>query len=65
LSLAQPNQGDGVGVMNASGVASMSRGAAGKIWEALKTNGNFCDMTRHGIRETALHFARYFVVLQR
>jgi hypothetical protein len=30
-------------------VASMSRGAAGKNWEALKTNGNFCDMTRHEI----------------
>jgi hypothetical protein len=25
----------------------MSRGAAGKNWEALKTNRNFCDMTRH------------------
>jgi hypothetical protein len=39
-------------------VASMSRGAAGNIWEALKTNGNFCDMMRHGILEKALRFAR-------
>jgi hypothetical protein len=34
-------------------VASMSRGAAGNNLEALKTNGNFCDMTRHGIFENA------------
>jgi hypothetical protein len=34
-------------------VASMSRGAAGKVLEALKTNGNFCDMMRHGIAENA------------
>jgi hypothetical protein len=38
-------------------VASMSRGAAGKVWEALKTNGNFCDMTRHEIGENASQFA--------
>jgi hypothetical protein len=30
-------------------VASMSRGAAGNLWEALKTNGNFCNMTQHEI----------------
>ena len=34
-------------------VASMSRGAAGKLLEALKTNGNFCDMKQHGIGENA------------
>jgi hypothetical protein len=34
-------------------VASMSRGAAGKVLEALKTNGNFCDMMRHEIDENA------------
>jgi len=39
-------------------VASMSRGAAGKDWEALKTNGNFCDMTRHGIAENVSQFVR-------
>jgi hypothetical protein len=39
-------------------VASMSRGAAGKNWETLKTNGNFCDMTRHEIAENASQFAR-------
>ena len=44
-------------------VASMSRGAAGKIWEALKTNGNFCDMTRHGIRENASQFVLYLLDL--
>jgi len=40
-------------------VASMSRGVAGKVWEALKTKGNFWDTTRHGIRENASQFARY------
>jgi hypothetical protein len=39
-------------------VASMSRGAAGKDWEALKTNGNFCDMTRHEIAENVSQFVR-------
>jgi hypothetical protein len=34
-------------------VASLSRGAADNNLEALKTNGNFCDMTRHGIFENA------------
>jgi hypothetical protein len=41
----------------------MSRGAAGKNWEALKINGNFCDITQHGIRENASQFALYLVVL--
>ena len=43
----------------------MSRGAAGNVWEALKTNGNFCDTTRHGIRENASQFTLYFFVLPR
>lgn len=34
-------------------VASMSRGVAGTVWEGLKINGNFCDMTRHEIDENA------------
>jgi hypothetical protein len=54
VSLAQPNQADRVGFLNASRAPIMSRGAAGNFWEALKTNGNFCDMTRHGILENAL-----------
>ncbi len=41
---------------HANHVASMSRGAAGKLWEALKTNGNFCDMTQHEIGENASQF---------
>ncbi len=41
----------------------MSRGAAGKLWEPLKTNGNFCDITRHGIRESASQFSLYLIVL--
>ena len=31
----------------------MLRGAARNFWEALKTKGNFCDMTRRGIAENA------------
>jgi hypothetical protein len=50
--------------MNAtSHVASMSRGAAGNVWEALKTNGDFCDMTRHGICENTSQYAPYLLVL--
>jgi hypothetical protein len=37
-------------------VASMSRGAAGKLLEALKTNGNFCNMTRYEIGGNASQF---------
>jgi hypothetical protein len=51
-----------LGTLNGDGeaihVASMSRGAAGKDWEALKTNGNFCDMTRHEIAENVSQFVR-------
>jgi hypothetical protein len=54
VSLALPNQADRVGFLNASRAPTMSRGAAGNFWEALKTNGNLCDMTRHGIFENAL-----------
>src|SRR6266436_6120702 len=43
----------------------MSRGAAGKKWEALKTNGNFCDMTRHEIAQNVLQFVRWSFVLSR
>jgi hypothetical protein len=28
-------------------VAFMLRGAAGNFWEALKTNGNFCNTMQH------------------
>ena len=48
-------------------VASMSRGAAGKLWEALKTNGNFAtrrDMEsvrmRRNSRATSLFYWDYF-----
>jgi hypothetical protein len=50
VSLAQPNQADRVGFLNASRAPIMSRGAAGNFWEALKTNGNLCDMTRHSLK---------------
>jgi hypothetical protein len=33
--------------------------------EALKTNGNFCDMTRHGISENASQFAFQSIVFPR
>ena len=49
MSLAQPNQADRVGFLNASRAPIMSRGAAGNFW-ALKTNENLCDMTRHGLK---------------
>jgi hypothetical protein len=37
----------------------MSRGAAGKFLEALKTNGNFCDMTRQKNATFNVKFERW------
>jgi predicted component of type VI protein secretion system len=39
-------------------VASMSRGVSCNVLEALKTHGNFCDMTRHEIDGKASQCAR-------